>query len=68
MPQVLGPGVTQRHTNACAEMAWIGRDLEQGLRGRPKQQAVEQSLVLRAVAPTVRYGEDHMGVGHRQQT
>jgi len=69
MPQVLRPGVQHsKHANACAEMAWIGRDLEQGLRGCPKQQAIEHALVPECEwRQLLRYGEDHMSIGHRQQ-
>jgi len=44
--QVLRPGVQHgEHADACTEMVWIGRDLQQGLGSAPKQQVVEQTLV-----------------------
>ena len=44
--QVLRPCVQHgKHTDARTKVAWIGSDLEQGLRGCPKQQVVEEALV-----------------------
>ena len=70
MSQVLRPGVQHgKHTDACTEMAWIGSDLEQRLGSCPKQQGVEEPLVAQCERRQLfGYGEDHMGVGHRQQT
>jgi len=57
-----------KHANACAEMAWIGHDLEQGLRGCAKQQVLEEALVPECEGRQLfRNSEDDMGVGHRQQ-
>jgi hypothetical protein len=56
------------HTDACAEMAWIGRDLQQGLGSGPEQQVVKQTLVPECERrQLLGHGEDHMGIGHRQQ-
>ncbi len=70
LPQVLRPGVQHgKHPDACAETAWIGRDVEQRLGSCPKQQGVEEPLVAQCERRQLfGYGEDHMGVGHRQQT
>ncbi len=70
MSQVLRPGVQHgKHTDARTEMAWIGSDLEQRLGSCPKQQGVEEPLVAQCERRQLfGYGEDHMGVGHRQQT
>ena len=46
MVQVLRPGVQHgEHTDACAEVAWIGGYLEQRLGCCAEQQAVEQALL-----------------------
>ena len=68
--QVLRPGMQHgKHTDARTEMAWIGSDLEQRLGSCPKQQGVEEPLVAQCEwRQLFGYGEDHMGVGHRQQT
>jgi hypothetical protein len=45
-PQGLTPGVQHRqHADACAETAWVGSDLQQGLGSGPKQQSIEEVLV-----------------------
>ena len=68
--EALRPGVQHgEHADACTEMAWIGSDLEQRLGSCPKQQAIEQTLVPECErSQLLRYSEDHMDVGHRQQT
>ncbi len=67
--EVLAPGVEYgEYSDACAEMAWISGDLQQGLGGGAKQQVVEQVLVAeceRCQLP--RQGEDDMRIHHRQQ-
>jgi hypothetical protein len=70
MSQVLRPGVQHgKHTDACTEMARIGSDLEQRLGSCPKKQGVEKSLIAQCERRKLfGWGEDHMGVGHRQQT
>jgi hypothetical protein len=73
MSQVLRPGVQHgKHTDArteMAEMAGIGSDLEQRLGSCPKQQGIEEPLVAQCEGRQLfGYGENHMGVGHRQQT
>jgi hypothetical protein len=56
-----------KHANACAEMAWIGRDLEQSLRCCPKQQVVEKALIPECQwRQLLGHRKDHMDVGHRQ--
>src|ERR1700678_4525329 len=69
MSQVLRPGVQHsKHPDARTEMAWIGGNLQQRLGCCAKQQAIEQTLVPECERrPLLRHGEDHMGVGHRQQ-
>ena len=43
----LSPGMEHREeADPRAEVPGVGRDLEQGLRGRPKQQPVDEPLVL----------------------
>ena len=69
MSQVLRPGVQHgEHADASAEMAWIGGDLQQGLGSGAEQQVVKQTLVAECERRQLfGHGEDHMGVGHRQQ-
>ena len=69
MSQVLRPGVQHsKHADASAEMARIGGDLQQGLGSGTKQQVIKQTLVAECERRQLRgHGEDHMGIGHRQQ-
>ena len=64
--QVLAPGMQDsQYPNVCSEMAWISRDLQQGLRGGAKQQVVEQALVAEGEgSKLLRQGEDDVGVRH----
>src|SRR5271157_198618 len=46
MLEVLTPGVQHgEHTDACAEMAWIGSNLQQGLGSCAKQHRIEEPLI-----------------------
>ena len=58
--QVLAPGMEYgEYSDACAEMAWISGDLQQGLGGGAKQQVVEQVLVAECErCQLLRQGED----------
>ena len=69
MSQVLRPGVQHgEHADACTEVAWISGNLQQRLGYCAKQQAIKQALVPECEwRQLLRYGEDHMSVGHRQQ-
>ena len=56
------------YPDACAKMARISRDLHQGLGSGTEQQVVKQTLIAECKRrQLLRYGEDHMDVGHRQQ-
>jgi hypothetical protein len=69
MSQVLRPGVQHsERTDASTQMARIGGYLQQGLGSGPKQQVVKQTLVPECERrQLLGHGEDHVGIGHRQQ-
>src|SRR5271157_4783677 len=69
VPQVLVPGMEYgEHSDACAEMARISGDLQQGFRGGAKQQVVKQALVAECERDQLlRQGEDHVRICHRRQ-
>jgi hypothetical protein len=65
--QVLAPGMQHREeTDLGAEMAWIGRDLQQGLGNRTEQQTVEQSLILQGKwSELIGHSKDRVAVRNR---
>jgi hypothetical protein len=65
----LAPGVQNRHeADVGTQVLGISRDLEEGLGGGAKQQAVNQNLILQGQGgQKVGQSEDDMKVGDGQQ-
>lgn len=63
------PGMeNRRDPNSCAQMLWIGSDLDHRVSTRPHQQIVERAFVLMGdICDWLGQSEDKMEVSHRQQ-